>query len=58
MPKRLPKFWHDDTGHIRLLTLYPVESYVLARRPGAAAFAITVTDLRSRFAEGRGKEEG
>lgn len=51
--ERLPKFWHDDHGDIRLLMLYPVEGYVMARRPGAMPFAITVANLRVRFKEGR-----
>lgn len=54
---RLPKFWHDDHGDIRLLMLYPVEGYVMARRPGYAPFAVAVTDLRAKFKEGR-KESG
>lgn len=51
--ERLPKFWHDDHGDIRLLSLYPVEGYVMARRPGAAAFTIRVKDLREKFKVGR-----
>lgn len=55
MTKRLPKFWHDDHGSIRLITVYPAEGYVLARRPGAAAFAIKATELREKFKEGKGE---
>lgn len=56
MKQRLPKFWHDEHGDIRLLMLYPVEGYVMARRPGAMPFAVTVTDLRAKFKEGRKSE--
>lgn len=51
--KTLSKFWHDDTGNIRLLNTRPIEGYVMARRSGAAAFAITVTSLKERFKEGK-----
>lgn len=57
MKQRLPKFWHDEHGDIRLIMLYPVEGYVMARRPGAAPCAISVTTLRAKFKEGR-KEIG
>lgn len=43
----LPKRWKDSIGPIRLLMTAPVEGWLLARRPGAAAFAITVRDLLS-----------
>lgn len=56
MTKRLPKFWHDERGTIKLMMLYPVEGYVLARRTGAAACAIKVTDLREKFKEGKTDE--
>lgn len=51
--ERLPKFWHDAGGTIRLLTLYPIEGYVMARRPGFMAFAMSVRDLRAFFKEGK-----
>jgi len=57
MKQRLPKFWHDEHGDIRLLMVYPVGGYVMARRPGGMPFAVAVTDLRAKFKEGR-KESG
>lgn len=51
--ERLPKFWHDEHGTLRLLMLYPVEGYVMARRPGCMVKAISVRELRERFKEGK-----
>lgn len=56
MGKRLPKFWHDSHGSIRLLHPYPIEGYFLARRPGAAAFAITATELIKQYKPGKGEK--
>ena len=53
MSKNLPKFWHDNAGTVRLITVRPIEGWLLARRPGAAAFAVLATDLRKLFEEGR-----
>lgn len=43
----LPKRWKDKNGPIRLMTRSPVEGYVMARRPGAAPFVLSVPDLLS-----------
>lgn len=52
----LPKWWHDKFGNLRLLMAFPVEGYVMARRPERPVIAIRVTDLRQKFTEGKKDE--
>lgn len=47
----LPQRWKDKTGPIRLMIISPVEGYVMARRPGASPFVISVRDLLSGWWE-------
>lgn len=58
MKERLPKFWHDDHGTLRLLMLYPVEGSGMARRPEMIVTAISVRELRDRFREGKSNVHG
>lgn len=41
---KFPKRWRDHLGPIRVMC-EPVEGYLLARRPGAAPFAISVREM-------------
>lgn len=41
----LPRRWKDKIGPIRLMNVEPIEGYVMARRPGAAPFILSVRDL-------------
>jgi adenylosuccinate synthase len=40
------KLWQDDKGHVRVIC-EPAQGYVMARRPGAMPFVISVSDLLS-----------
>lgn len=40
----LPKRWKDERGPIRVMC-EPVEGYIMARRPGAAPFILSVREL-------------
>lgn len=42
----LPKRWRDAIGPLRIMC-EPCEGYVMARRPGAAPFVLSVRDLLS-----------
>lgn len=41
----LPKRWRDNYGPMRLMTVEPVEGYVMARRAAGFPFVLSVRDL-------------
>lgn len=40
----LPKRWKDERGPIRVMC-EPIEGYIMARRPGAAPFILSMREL-------------